>query len=65
MTWRRWCSRRWLHQRGNRQQHHLLIGHRLLDRLIDRGAGFLHYDLRIHLDSNARYEVRRAAQASA
>jgi hypothetical protein len=43
----------------------LLIGHRLLDRLIERGAGFLHYDLRIHLDSNARYEVRRVRPGEA
>jgi hypothetical protein len=42
-------------------EHHLLVGHRLLNRLIDEGAGYLHYDLRIHLSRDARYEVRRGA----
>jgi len=40
-------------------EHQLLIGHRLLDRLIDRGSPLLHYDLRIHLDSKVRYEIKR------
>jgi hypothetical protein len=35
----------------------------LLDRFIERGSPFIHYDLRLHLDSKARYEVRRERKA--